>query len=102
MGRVKTLKTKADMDCSDTAISHATSYKEMFYRKGEQKLSEDNSDDKHGGMRQDHTVLLHYSYKRRELHKRELQAMEHHKSGMEVLGLRVHLVAKSYDVFLCQ
>lgn len=71
MGRVKTLRTKADMDCSHIAISHATSYKEMFYRKGEQKLSEDNSDDKHGGIGQDHTVLLHYSYKRRELHTRQ-------------------------------
>lgn len=52
-------------------------------------------------MGQDHTVLLHYSYKRRELHAKELQATEHHKSGMEVFDLRVHPVAKSYDVFLC-
>ena len=83
----------------------------MFYRKGGQKLSEDNSDDKHGGMGQNHTVLLHYSFfffftlfiqEERVTYKRELQAMEHHKSGVEVLGLRVHPVAKSYDVFLCQ
>lgn len=56
MRRVKALRTQADTDCSQTAISYAKSYsnfitvsqwstyEELFHRKAEQKLSEDNQD----------------------------------------------------------
>lgn len=69
MRRVKALRTQADTDCSQTAISYARSYnfttvsqwsryEKMFHRKVEQKLSEDNQDARGGEGRG--TLLLHY------------------------------------------
>lgn len=67
MRRVKALRTQADTDCNQTAISYAKShnfitvsqwsrYKEIFY-KVEQKLSEDNPDAR-GGKRHTAAALL--------------------------------------------
>ena len=106
MGRVKTQRTKTDVECSHTAISQATSHSMHHSRADTRKCSTERGDKNYEKTIQmtsmeewDRTTqffyiilfffFLHYSY------KRELQAMEHHKSGVEVLGLRVHPVAKS-------
>lgn len=69
MRRVKAPRTQADPDYSQTDISYAKShnfitvsqwsrYEEMFHRKVEQKLAEDNQDAR--GREGRRTLLLHY------------------------------------------
>lgn len=115
MGRVKTLRTKADMDCSHTAISHATPYSNFTVthhsRADTRKCSIERGNENYLNWRQfrwqawrngtgPHSFVTLFIQEERVACKRELQATEHHKSGMEVFDLRVHPMAKSYDVFL--